>query len=581
MPRPDKQKSVAAMTSRARREAWLFPSLRGYTLAMLPTDALAALVLTAIALPGQLATAKLMHLSPMAGLLAFAAGSFAFAALGSNRFASVAADSTIAPIMAGSLALIVMPDNPHYATLAATLALLVGAILLVAGVLRAGWIADLLSVPVTTGFLAGIAVHIIVGQLPTVLGVSVKPDQHVLGRFLELMQHLPDAKPIPVMIGFGVLACTLIAEWLNPRIPGSFIGLVASGLAVWWFRFDDNHQVAVLGALPLTPPTLALSLPKWGEFNQLLQLAVTVALVCMMQTAAVVRSFPSDPTSAENVSRDFAGVGAGSIVAGLLGSFAVDASPPSTAAVVESGGRTQACSLLAILIIAVIALFAGGLFSFVPEAALAGVLMFIALRIVRVDTIRKIYLNGGIEILLVIASAALVVIMPIQAGVAMSIGLSLLHSLYIVARPDSAVLERVPGTTIWWDLPPQAHGEHEPGVLVFAPGAPINFTNAYYIRDKLQAAIAKLPEPCRLVVIEANGVINFDFTGADIVQQMITELRSQSIDVMLARMDSEMAQHAAERAGLLAALGPNHVFRSVEDAVQAFRARSRDQEKSA
>ena len=147
------------MTGPARREAWLFPSLRGYTLAMLPTDALAALVLTAIALPGQLATAKLMQLSPMAGLLAFAAGSFAFAALGSNRFASVAADSTIAPIMAGSLALIVMPGSAHYVTLAAILALLVGGILLLAGVLRAGWIADLLSVPVTTGFLAGIAVH--------------------------------------------------------------------------------------------------------------------------------------------------------------------------------------------------------------------------------------------------------------------------------------------------------------------------------------------------------------------------------------------------------------------------------------
>ncbi|MBV9631389.1 MAG: SulP family inorganic anion transporter [Xanthobacteraceae bacterium] len=568
------------MTGKASRQAWLFPSLRGYALAMLPTDALAALVLTAIALLGQLATAKLMHLSPMAGLLAFAAGSFAFAALGSNRFASVASDSTIAPIMAGSLALMVMPENPHYAALAATLALLVGAILLLAGVLRAGWIADLLSVPVTTGFLVGIAVHIIIGQLPTVFGVSVKPDQHVLGRFLELMLRLPDAKAIPLVIGFGVLACTLIAEWLNPRIPGSLIGLVASGLAVWWFGFNHN-QVAVLGALPLTPPTVAMSLPKWSEFTQLLQLAVTVALVCMMQTAAVVRSFPSDPTQAENVSRDFAGVGAGSILAGLLGSFAVDASPPSTAAVVESGGRSQACSLLAILIIAVIVLFAGGLFSFVPEAALAGVLMFIALRICRIDTIRKIYLNGGMETLLVIASAALVVIMPIQAGVAMSIGLSLLHSLYIVARPDSAVLARVPHTTIWWNLLPEAPGEHEPGVLVFAPGAPINFTNAYYIRDKLQAAIAKLPEPCRLVVLEANGVIDFDFTGADIMQQMITELRSQGTDVVLARLESEIARHAAERAGLLALLGPDHVFRSVEDAIQAFRARSKQQENTA
>ncbi len=565
------------MISDARRAAWLFPSLRGYRLSMLPTDALAALVLTAIALPGQLATARLMHLSPKAGLFAFAAGSFAFAALGANRFASVAADSTIAPIMAASLTLVVAYQSPHYAALAGTLALLVGAILLLAGALRAGWIADLLSVPVTTGFLAGIAVHIIVSQLPTVLGVSIKPEEHVAQRFLELMQNVPDAKRIPMLIGFGVLACTLIAEWLNPRIPGALIGLVVSGLAVWWFGLD----VKVLGALPLAPPTIALSLPDWDEFSKLLPLAVTVALVCMMQTAAVVRSFPSDPTQPENVSRDFAGVGAGSVLAGVLGSFAVDASPPSTAAVVESGGGSQACSLLAIAIIAAIVLFAGNAFSFVPEAALAGVLMFIALRICRVDTIRRIYLRGGSEILLVLASAALVVALPVQTGVTMSIGLSLLNSLYIVARPESVVLARVPGTTVWWHLPRDAHGEHEPGVLVFAPGAPINFTNAYYVLGKLREAIAKMPEPCRLVVIEANGVISFDFTGAEILQQEIADLRGQGTDVMLARLESETAQHAAARTGLLAALGADHVFRSVADAVQAYRAQSKHREKSA
>jgi MFS superfamily sulfate permease-like transporter len=569
------------MTGEAPRAAWLFPSLRGYRLAMLPTDALAALVLTAIALPGQLATARLMQLSPMSGLFAFAAGSFAFAALGANRFASVAADSTIAPIMAASLGMLVVgPADAHYAALAATLALLVGAILLLAGALRAGWIADLLSVPVTTGFLAGIAIHIIVGQLPTVLGVSVKPDEHVVRRFLELMQSLPDAKPIPTLIGFGVLACALISEWLNPRIPGSLIGLVASGLAVWWFGFDQ-HTVAVLGALPLTPPTIGLKLPDWDNFTKLLPLAVTVALVCMMQTAAVVRSFPSDPTQPENVSRDFAGVGAGSVLAGVLGSFAVDASPPSTAAVVESGGRSQACGLLAIAIIAAIVLFAGSAFSFVPEAALAGVLMFIALRICRVDTIRRIYLRGGGEIVLVAASAALVVALPVQTGVTMSIGLSLLNSLYIVARPESAVLARVPGTTVWWNQLSDAYGEHEAGVLVFAPGAPINFTNAYYVLGKLRDAIAKMPEPCRLVVIEANGIISFDFTGAEILQQEIADLRRQGIDVMLARLESESAQRAAARTGLLAALGEDHAFRSVEDAVQAYRGQSKHREKTA
>jgi SulP family sulfate permease len=264
----------------------------------------------------------------------------------------------------------------------------------------------------------------------------------------------------------------------------------------------------------------------------------------------------------------------GSIFAGLTGSFAVDASPPSTAAVAESGGGSQVCSLLAVAIIAAIVLLAAGAFAFVPDAALSGVLIFIALRICRVSVMRDIYRKGGVEILLVAASAALVVVMPIETGVTMSIGLSLLNSIYVIARPDSAVFGRLPGTTIWWDLPPGQPGEREPGVLVFAPGAPINFTNAFYVRGKLMEAIASMREPCRLVVIEANGVINIDFTGAQILQQLIGDLRRRDIDVALSRLESERAHHAAARTGVITVLGEDHVFRSVEDAVRAFRAKS-------
>jgi MFS superfamily sulfate permease-like transporter len=216
-------------------------------------------------------------------------------------------------------------------------------------------------------------------------------------------------------------------------------------------------------------------------------------------------------------------------------------------------------------------LLAADAFVFVPQAALSGVLVYIGLRIVRVGIISAIYRRGGVEILLVVASAALVVVMPIQTGVAMSIALSLLNSLYVVARPDTAVLARVPGSTVWWDLPSGGAGEHEPGILVFAPGAPINFTNAFYVRGKLMDAIATMREPCRLVVIEANGVINFDFTGSDILQQVVSELRRRGIDVAMARLESEHAQRAAERTGLVAELGTNHLYRSVEDAIQGYR----------
>jgi MFS superfamily sulfate permease-like transporter len=549
------------------RGGWLFASLRHYDLSWLPGDAIAGLTLAAIAIPEQLATARLVGMPPMTGLLAFAAGSLAFAAFGANRFMSVGADSTIAPIMAGGLAMVAVAGTAHYSGMTAVLALLVGLVLLLAGLLRAGWIADLLSVPVTTGFLAGISVHIIVGQLPTILGLEA-PHGHLVVRLGAILRELPHSNLYPMAIGLGVLAVTMLAEQRSARIPGALIGLVASGLAVWLMGLE-HRGVAVLGALPIAPPAFALVLPTWSEFTQLLPVSLIVALVCMMQTAAVVQSFPSEPGEQEDVSRDFGALGAGSILAAVLGAFAVNSSPPRTAVVHESGGRSQLASLLAIAIIVAIVLLAAGAFAVVPQAALSGVLVFIGMRIFRIATMREIYRRGGWEILLVVASAALVVLLPMETGVTMSIVLSLLHSIYIIARPGCAVLARVPGTTVWWNLEKGEAGGHEQGVLVFAPGAPINFTNAAYVRGRLNDAIGAMADPCRLVVIEASGVIYIDFTGSGILQQLIRDLRGRGIDVAVARLESDRAQRAAARSGLIARLGDDHVFRSVEDAIRS------------
>jgi len=561
--------SMADQTSHA---SWLFASLRDYRPSWLSGDAVAAVTLAAIAIPEQLATARLAGMPPKAGLFAFAAGSIAFAAFGTNRFMSVGADSTIAPIMAGGLAALAAAGSEPYVSLAAVLALLVGIALLLARPLRLGWIADLLSIPVTTGFLAGISVHIIVGQTPAMLGIAAEHGS-LIARLGAIMRQLPQANPVAVAIAVGVLAVIAVAERLSARIPGPLIGLAASGLVVWLLGLQ--HQgVAVLGALPIEVPTLTLAVPTWGQFIELLPLSLVVALICVMQTAAVVRSFPSDAGRQDNVAQDFTAIGAGSILAGLFGAFAVNASPPRTAVVHESGGRSQLSAVLAVAIAAGIVLIAARAFAFVPVAALAGVLIFIGLRIFRIATMRQISRYGGWEIWLVAASAALIILLPIQTGVTISIMLSLLHGIYIVARPDCAVLARVPRTTVWWALPRGEAGEHEPGVLVFAPGAPIQFTNATYVRGKLMDAIAAMREPCRLVVIEGNGVIDIDFSGSRVLQQTIADLRQRNIDVAVARLASERAQNAAVQTGLYTVLGGDHLFRSVEDAIQVLAALS-------
>jgi MFS superfamily sulfate permease-like transporter len=561
------------MADTTGRRNWLFASLRDYSPAWLSGDLIAAITLAAIAIPEQLATARLAGMPPMAGLFAFVAGTLAFAAFGANRFVSVGADSTIAPIMAGALIALAVPGSVQYAGMAATLALLVGLVLLLARIVRAGWIADLLSIPVTTGFLAGISIHIIVGQLPSIMGI---PASHgnLMEQFADVVGQARHFRAFPLIIGIGVIVLSQFAERRNPRIPGALIGLVISALAVRLFALD-HRGVAVLGALPIAPPVLTLALPSWDDITQLLPAALIVALVCMMQTAAVVRSFPSEPGGNEDVSGDFAGVGAGCILAAFFGAFAVNSSPPRTAVVRESGGRSQLSGLFAIAIIAAIVLVASGAFKYVPEAALSGVLVFVAIRIFRVATMREIYRKGEWEILVVVGTAALVVFLPIETGVTMSIVLSLLHSVYVIARPDIAELSRIPGTTIWWAQGQGATGEREPGVLVIAPSAPIYFVNANYLHVRLMAAIAAQAEP-RYVVIEAHGVIDIDFTGSQMLQQVIAELRGRGIDLAIARMNSERAQQAAKETGLLDALGADHMFRSVEEAIRNRPARSPD-----
>jgi MFS superfamily sulfate permease-like transporter len=528
-------------------------------------------VLAAIALPEQLATAKLAGFPPEVGLYAFAAGTLAFAVVGRNRFVSVGADSTTAPIFAASLGALAAVGGAAYHGLAALLALCVGAILLTVGIARAGWIADLLSVPVTTGILAGISFHIIIGQLPSLLGIT-SPAGPLLRQLIDIAARAGSTNPYTCALGIAVLSVTLAAARVSERIPGALIGLIGAGLAVAGFDLRARG-VAVLGSLSIALPPLRL--PQVPELSQLLAIAplgLVVAAVCTLQTSVVVRSFPSDPDAADDVSSDFVAIGLGSILAGLYGAFPVNSSPPRTAVVQGAGGHSQLSGLLAVAVVAVIVAFFARLAAYVPQAALAGVLTFVGLRIFRLRDMLKIARYSGREINFVIAGALLVIVLPIQTGMLLAIMLSLAHGVYLVMWPPATQLFQVRGTTVWW--PPT--GEHEvvevPGIVVFAPSAPVNFTNADFIRRRLLAVVAHARPPVKLLVIEASAMTDVDYTGSQMLQATIGELRSRQTDVALARLIGPHAQAAAARSGLIAKLGNDHVFLSVQEAIQALTA---------
>src|SRR3954447_12262098 len=224
---------MAREPKRSLRPWPIFRSLASFRPGDLPADLIAGLTLTAIAIPEQMATARLGGFSPQIGFFAFIAGSLGFAMLGSNRFLSCGADSTITPIFAGGLLLMAASGSPNYLALAMALALLVGVILVAGSLFRLGWIANLLSTPVTTGFLAGISVHILVSQMPGVLGLPA-PDGPMLERIATLARQVGEANPFTVCIGFGVLAIVAGSEKISARIPGALIGLIVATAAVIW-----------------------------------------------------------------------------------------------------------------------------------------------------------------------------------------------------------------------------------------------------------------------------------------------------------------------------------------------------------
>ena len=216
-----------------------------------------------------------------------------------------------------------------------------------------------------------------------------------------------------------------------------------------------------------------------------------------------------------------------------------------------------------------LAVLAAGLTAYVPHAALSGILVYIALRIFRIGEMVRIYRRGGLEILLVAASAGLVIALPIETGMLLAIVLSFLHSLFIIARPHSVELARVPGSAVWWPpSPAEQRRASKPGVLVFASAAPLNFTNAERICGEIRSAIAAKRPPVKLLVIEASGIIDIDYTGSQVVQQAIADLRADGIAIAVARLSDEQAQRQARRSGLIETIGKDHVFMSVEEAVR-------------
>jgi sulfate permease, SulP family len=559
-------KEISTASAGASRPWFILRSFAGWGPRDLRADVLAGLTLAAIAIPAQMATARLAGLPARAGFFALMAGAIGFALFGDSRRLSVGADSTIAPIFAGALAVLAAAGPAHYAASAAALSLMVGFILVCGGALKLGFIADLLSIPVTTGFFIGIAGHILVSQAPSVLGVDPGRGS-LVQQALSLVAQALMANPWTLVMGLGVLAVMLAGERMSPRFPGALIGLCLAELATVSLGLE-TRGVATLGPVAGAAPRLSLPAISWDDIRVVAPIAVLIALVVMVQTAATTRAFPND-ADGPDVDRDFIGLGAANAIAGLIGAFPVDASPPSTAIVAETGGASQLAALIAAAIALAVLLVGGEALSRAPRAALAGVLLFVAMRLVHVGVMRDVWERSRAEFLLILATALAILALPIEQGVSVGVLLSMLHGLWTTTRARALELQRIPGTSIWWPHDKNTKGEFAPGVRVIALQAPLSFLNAYNFRLAIERFVGEDP-PARLIVIEANALAEIDYTGASVLAGLIRRLRGQGVDVAVARLESVRAQESFARLGLFTLIGSDHVFRSVQEAIDAL-----------
>lgn len=561
--------------SETDKNRWLFRGLSGVGV-FWRADLLAGLTLAAIAAPEQMATARLGGFAPSIGFFAFIAGTLGFALFGANRLMSVGADSTITPIFAAALALIVPAGGADYAMLAALLAYLVGAMMCGAGLFRAGWVANLLSIPVLTGFLAGIAVHIVLSQAPALLGLPAGSGDAVQ-RVGEIAARIHEVKPLALALGLVSLAFIIACESLAPRLPAALLAAGAATFAVLWFDLDPA-ALPVIGAFPVAWPKFA---PPDGGVEQIFRLvglAVLLTLVIMVQSAAVSRAYGA-PDGASDINRDFLGLGAGGLLAGLFGAFPVNSSPPRTAMVEATGGRTQLAGLIAAAALALLAAYGESFLSHTPEASLAAILLFIAGRIFRLRDMRDIFRRSRPEFLLMAVTAAAVVLLPVQMGVALAIILSLIHGVWSTTETDLQTFERLPGETVWWPRNPTCPGETLDGVAVVGFQAPLSYLNADRFRMQLQAVAQD--QPMRLIVLEASAIAAIDYTAARALAAAIAHCHGLGCDFAIARLESLRAQAALRASGVVAALarppgsgddpgvsGEARIFHSVDEALR-------------
>ncbi|MFC6599636.1 SulP family inorganic anion transporter [Kitasatospora paranensis] len=541
---------------------------RGYRRSWLRGDLLAGGTVAAYLVPQVMAYAGVAGLPPVAGLWAILPALGVYALLGSSRLLSVGPESTTALMTATVVGPLAGGDAERYAVLAATLAVVVGVLFAVAWLARLGFVADLLSHPVLIGYLAGVALIMMVDQLSKLTGVAVEGEG--FGPQLRyFVQHLSQADTATVVLSAAALLLLFALQHWLPRLPGPLLAVVLGTAVVAAFGLQD-HGIAVIGTIPAGLPTF--SLPDLGEVHRLLLPALGVLLVGYTDVILTARAFESREEGEQlDADQELLALGGANLGAGFLHGFPVSSSASRTALAQSAGGRTQGYALAAGAVVLAVLLFLGPLLTYTPSAVLGALVVFAAIRMIDVSGLRRLKRFRRRELLLAIGCLVGVLALDILYGVLVAVGLSVAELLSRVARPHDAVQGLVPGVPGMHDIDDYPQARTVPGLVVYRYDSPLFFANAENFRSRALAAVAEERDPVRWFVLNTEANVEVDITALDAVEALRAELADRGVVFALARVKQDL-QDELDAYGLTGSVGADRIFPTLPTAVAAYRA---------
>ncbi|WP_156750935.1 SulP family inorganic anion transporter [Mycobacterium sp. 852013-50091_SCH5140682] len=543
---------------------------RGFQLSWLRGDFVAGVTVAAYLVPQVMAYATVAGLPAVTGLWASCAAIAAYTVFGSSRLLSVGPESTTALMTAAVIAPMAAGDAMRYAALAAVLAVMVGVVCLAGAAARLGMLANLLSRPVMVGYMTGIAIVMIASQLGKVTGVPVAGEQVVdlIRSFLQSVNHVhwPTA-----LLAAGVLVLLYMLGRFAPRIPGPLIAVLLAS-AVTSTLSLRAIGIVVVGTIPAGVPALAVPRAAPGDLAALILPAMGIAIVAFSDNVLTARAFASGVAPEVDVNAELRALGLANVGAGLMRGFPVSSSGSRTALSSAVGGRTQAYSVIALIVVVVVMLWGRGLLAQFPVAALGALVIYAAAPLIDFAEYRRLRQFRRSELVLALATAVAVLGLGVFYGVLAAIALSILDLLRRVAHAHDSVLGFVPGVAGMHDIEDYPDAMPVPGLVIYRYDAPLCFANAQDFRRRALAAVEQSCSPVEWFVLNAEANVEVDLTALDAIDQLREELSRRGVVFAMARVKQDL-RGALAAAGLLAKIGEDRIYMTLPTAVQAFQQR--------